>query len=212
LTQQPFSAVAPALRVILTGAPDGLGTDKLAYSINPMLTALIAYRTRQDNFESLILDERHAQAWGMSRQDIWYTALRNMAGDRMDVQNFPAQTDADTAINVVRGVDWPAAPQLMRLPEVARDPMPYGAVAVLPDTNMMLFFVLRSQRSRRLLPFLYDVFQNLSRDHRPVTDQIMWYRAGRVVAMPARPDPSGQGVQIMRDDEFNRVLEHELPG
>ena len=209
--RQPFPAVAPNLRIVLTGPPDALGRGKLAFSINPMLTALVAYRTRPDTFESLILDERHAQAWRMNRQDVWYTALRNMAADRVDVQTFPTQTDADTTLNVVRGVGWPAAPQLMRLPEIARDPMPYGAVAVLPDTNMMLYFVLRTQRSRKLLPFVYDVFRNLSRDHHPVTDQIMWYRAGRVKAIPARPDPSGQGVQIMRDDEFDHVLERELP-
>ncbi|MUL42103.1 hypothetical protein FZ103_13100 [Streptomonospora sp. PA3] len=209
LLAEPYAAAQPYLRIVLTGDPSGLGGDKLAYSISPHLTALLCYRTNPENYEAAVLDVRHARAWGLGKQDLWFAAMRNLAYEPYDLQTF--QTNADTPVHVLHGIGWPGSAHVMRLVEVAQEPLPYGAVVMLPSPNTMLFAVLRSRRSVSLLPFLYQTFQSLTRDGDPVTDQIIWWRNGRVTAMSTQPDPGG-GVAVKQTPEFSFLLDHELPG
>ncbi|QBI55585.1 hypothetical protein [Streptomonospora litoralis] len=208
LLTEPYSAAQPRLRIVLTGDPAGLGSDKLAYSINPRLTALLCYRTDPQTYEAAVLDVRHTQAWGVGKRDLWFTALRNLAYESHDLQTL--QTGADTPVHVLHGVSWPGSAHVMRLVDIVPEPLPYGAVVMLPSPNTMLFAVLRSKRSVALLPFLYQTFQSLRQDGEPVTDQLVWWRNGRVSGMDAQPDPGG-GVGIRQTAEFSRLLDHELP-
>ncbi|GAA4916367.1 hypothetical protein [Streptomonospora salina] len=208
LLAEPYAAAAPYLRIILTGDPSELGTDKLAYSVNPQLTALLCYRTDPRTYEAAVLDHRHARAWGVAKQDLWFAAMGNLAHEPVDLQSFPA--GADTPVNIVHGIGWPGSAHVMRLVDVAREPLPYGAVVMLPSPNTMLYAVLRSKRSVALIPFLYRTFHSLLQDGGPVTDQIIWWRNGRVTGMGTRPDPGG-GVGISQTPEFSRLLDHELP-
>lgn len=207
LLRVPFDVVAPWLRVLLTGDPTPLGTDKLAYSINPHLTALLVYRTDPGNYSSAILDKRHTQAWGRSKQDLWFTALGNMAYDQY--QQYTVHSGTDTDVQVVQGVDWAGSAHVMRLPDVMRQPAPYGALVMLPDPNVMVYAVLHSRRSLPVIPFLYDVFQRLI-ENGPVTDQMLWWRGGQVRGMSTRPAEGG-GVQVKQSPEFNALVERELP-
>ncbi|GAA1760925.1 MULTISPECIES: hypothetical protein [Streptomonospora] len=208
LLAEPFAAAQPHLRIVLTGDPSGLGTDKLAYSVNPRLTALLCYRTNPQTYEAAVLDVRHARAWGVGKQDLWFAAMRNLAYEPYDLQTF--NTSADTPVHVVHGIGWPGSSHVMRLVDVAQEPMPYGAVVMLPSPNTMLYAVLRSKRSASLIPFLYQTFQSLVQDGDPVTDQIIWWRNGRVTGMATQPDADG-GVGIRQTPEFSFLLDHELP-
>ncbi|KIH98294.1 hypothetical protein LP52_14135 [Streptomonospora alba] len=208
LLAEPYAAALPYLRIILTGDPSELGTDKLAYSVNPRLTALLCCRTNPQTYEAAVLDLRHARAWGVSKQDLWFAAMHNLAHEPLDLQSL--RTDADTPVHVVHGIGWPGSAHVMRLVEVAQEPLPYGAVVMLPSANTMLYAVLRSKRSLSLIPFLYQAFQSLVQDGAPVTDQIIWWRNGRVTGMGTQPDPSG-GVGIRQTPEFSFLLDHELP-
>ncbi|MDA0567834.1 hypothetical protein LG943_26440 [Streptomonospora sp. S1-112] len=211
LLSQPFPAVQPNLRVILTGDPSALGTDKLAYSINPQLTALLCYRTNPANYEAAVLDVRHTQQWGLTKQDVWFAALHNLAYEHYDLKSFPTSApNADTPVQVLIGQSWPGSAHVMRLVDVVREPMPYGAVVMLPSPNTMIFAVLRSKRSASLLPFIYNTFQSLREDGDPVTDQMIWWRGGRVTGMSTQADPGG-GVGIRQSPEFSFLLDHELP-
>ncbi|GAB3449676.1 hypothetical protein GCM10027570_24360 [Streptomonospora sediminis] len=208
LLSEPYAAAQPHLRIVLTGDPSDLGTDKLAYSINPRLTALLCYRTNPETYEAAVLDHRHRQAWGVGKQDLWFAALHNLAYEPYDLRTF--ETNTDTPVHVVHGIGWPGSAHVMRLVEIAREPLPFGAVVMLPSPNTMLYAVLRSKRSVALIPFLYQTFQSLARDGDPVTDQIIWWRGGRVTGMSAQPDPGG-GVGVRQTPEFSFLLDHELP-
>ncbi|TQN32454.1 hypothetical protein FHX37_2414 [Haloactinospora alba] len=203
----PFPVAAPQLRVALTGDPSSLGTEMLAYSVNPHLTALVCYQTQPSSYEAMVLDKRYLQAWGVSKQDVWFTALRNMAQDPVDGQTY--QTTADTPVHVVHGLTWPGSAHVMRLAELAREPLPYGAIVMLPDPNVLVYAVLRSKRSIPLLPFLYQTFRSLDRGE-AITDQMIWWRGGKLSCMPTRSDPAG-GLQLQHTDEFSAMLERELP-
>ncbi|ASU83006.1 hypothetical protein CDO52_09575 [Nocardiopsis gilva YIM 90087] len=208
LLGEPFAAVAPHLRVFLTGDPSALGTDKLAYSINSVLTALVVFRPNPHSIEAVVLEKRHAHAWGMTKQDLWFTALTNTAGEPIDVRTY--QTNADTPVHAVMGMGWPGSAHVMRLTEIAQEPLPYGAVVMLPNANTMIYSVLRSKRSAPIIPFLYQTFQSLVGDDAPFTDQFLWWRGGKLTAMSTRPDPGG-GVQLAQTKEFSFLLDHELP-
>ncbi|WP_147280105.1 hypothetical protein [Marinitenerispora sediminis] len=208
LLTEPFQNAAPYLRVVLTGDPTALGGDKLAYSVNPLLTALLCFRLNPSSYEAAILDRRHAEAWGLTKQDLWFTALGNMAHDQYDLQSFP--TNADTAVNVVHGITWPGSAHVMRLVEIMREPAPFGAVVMLPSPNTMLYAVLHSKRSRPIIPFIYQTFQSLVEDGDPLTDQLIWWRNGQVTGMATRPGEGGS-VQVSQNREFSFLLDHELP-
>ncbi|GLU46452.1 hypothetical protein [Nocardiopsis ansamitocini] len=207
LLHLPFPAAAPRLRILLTGDATAMGTDKLAYSVNPELTALLVYRTGPGNYAGVVLDKRHAQVWGRTKQDLWFTALANMAHDRF--QGYTLTSGADTDVHVVSGIDWPGTAHVMRLPDLVRAPLPFGAVVMLPDSNTMIYAVLRSRRSLPMLPFLHQTFRPLAASAPPVSDQLLWWRDGRVSGMSARPTPDG-GVQIRHSPEFSRLIDHEL--
>ncbi|MFC4564710.1 hypothetical protein ACFO4E_22865 [Nocardiopsis mangrovi] len=194
------------LRVIMNNDPSTLGTDKLAYSVNPGLTALIVRRL-PDPSKSVLLDKRHTHRWGCTKADLWGMALANMAYEPVDFQSF--QTDADTSINVVKGDGWPGAAHVMRLPEIVREPMPFGAILMMPNSNVLLYAVLRSQRSRPLISFLYNTALSLA-DGDLFVEQLLWWREGKLHGMSARPDPGG-GVQLRQNKEFTFLLDHELP-
>ncbi|KUP95334.1 hypothetical protein [Thermobifida cellulosilytica] len=206
LLRVPYETAAPWLRVILAGDPTPLGTDKLAYSINPLLTALLVYRTNPNDYSGAVLDKRHAQAWGRSKQDLWFAALGNMARDRYQEHVLPS--GADTDVHVVQGVDWAGSAHVMRLPDVMRRPAPHGALVMLPDPNVMVYTVLYSRRSLPVIPFLYTVFRQYAAA--PVTDQMLWWHDGRVHGMSTRPAPDG-GVQLRQSPEFSDLIERRLP-
>lgn len=208
LLSEPFPMAAPFLRVIVA-ATTSLGTAPLAYSINRSLTAALCYRLHPHTYESVILDQRYVQAWGLSKQDLWFTALGNMAQDAYDLQRF--QTSTDTEVNVVKGHTWPGTAHVMRLVDLMYEPAPYGAVVMMPDTNTMLYSVLRSKRSLPMIPFIFQTFQSLSAGVQPLTDQLIWWRDGKVTGMSTRPGEAG-AVQIAQSTEFSFLLDHELPG
>ncbi|WP_067967328.1 hypothetical protein [Nocardiopsis trehalosi] len=194
------------LRVILNTDVTQLGGDKLAYSVNAGLTAMIVRRT-PDRDRSLVLDKSHTRRWNTTKRDLWTTALRNMVYEPIEVQTH--DTNADTPVHVVQGAGWPGASHVMRLPEIVREPMPYGAIVMLPTSNTMVYAVLRSRRSLPLIPFLYRTSTALVGGE-PFVDQLLWWRDGNVNGMSVRPDPGG-GVQVRQSEEFTFLLDHELP-
>ncbi|GAA3765030.1 hypothetical protein HDA32_001252 [Spinactinospora alkalitolerans] len=208
LLGEPFHIAAPFLRVLLTGEPTMLGPDQLAYSINPYLTAMVGYRLHPATYESAIMEKRHAQAWGVSKQDLWFTALGNMAYDRYEPQAL--QAAGDTVVHAVHGVTWPGSAHMMRLVEVMREPAPFGAVVMLPNPNTLLYAVLRSKRSGPVLAALHRHHQSMVPPEGPVSDQLILWRGGRVSGMSTRPGPDG-AVQIKKSQEFRFLLDHELP-
>ncbi|TDQ52144.1 hypothetical protein [Actinorugispora endophytica] len=207
LLHVPFHEAAPWLRVLLTGDPGAMGTDKLAYSVNPLLTALLIYRTDPGSYSGIVLDKRHTRAWGRDKQDLWFTALGNMAYDQVREQALYSGTDTD--VRIVHGVDWAGSAHVMRLPELMREPAPHGALVMLPDANTMVYTVLRSRRSMPVIPFLYRTFLDLRTDG-AVTDQLLWWRGGRVHGMSTLPADGG-GVQVKHSPEFSNMIDRELP-
>ncbi|GAB3204783.1 hypothetical protein ACQEU5_03235 [Marinactinospora thermotolerans] len=211
LLSDPLYQVAPYLRVLVLGDPRFLGPEPLAYSINESVTAAVCVRTGPAADGAVILGKRHAHAWGTTKQDLWFTALRNMATETYDLKVFQA---ADTVLNVVTGHGWPGTAHVMRLVELSADPMPYGALAMLPSPNTLMFAPLRSRRSMSVVAFMWETFQELARGGMPVTDQIVWWRGGTVMAIrtePAPPQDGRPGVRLNAPAEFGRMVEEELP-
>ncbi|GAA3758899.1 hypothetical protein [Salinactinospora qingdaonensis] len=209
LLATPFEAVAPHLRLVLFGGDaTGLGGDKLAYSINPTLTAVLAYRLDPGSFQSALLEQRHAQAWAMNKRDLWFSALHNMAYDQYRIDTYPGAPD--TASYVVTGLTWPASAHVMRLSDLIAEPMPYGAVAMAPEPNTLICAVLRSKRSAPVIPAMHLIFCDRIIDGVPLTDQLLWWRGGSVSGMPMRPSADG-GVQVRQSPEFSYLLDYELP-
>ncbi|EOR72069.1 hypothetical protein JCM3263A_11470 [Thermobifida fusca] len=208
LLRVPFDVAAPWLRVLMIGDPAAAGPyDKLAYSINPELTALLVYRTDPGNYSGVVLDKRHTQAWGRTKQDLWFTALGNMAYDQY--QEYTVSSGGDTDVHVVQGIGWAGSAHVMRLSDVMQQPAPYGALVMLPDTNVLAYTVLRSRRSLPAISTLYSVFQQLNEGN-AVTDQMLWWRDGRLQGMATRPAGNG-GVQVRHSPEFDAVIDRELP-
>ncbi|PSL01059.1 hypothetical protein CLV63_101538 [Murinocardiopsis flavida] len=208
LLGEPFHAAAPFLRVLVLPNSAGLGPSPLAYSISKELSAVLCYRPNPHTYDAVVLDAAFTQVWGLSKQDLWFTALANMRYESFEPQVF--QTTADTEVTVVHGMTWPGTAHVMRLVDLIHGPAPFGAVVMLPNSNTMMFAVLRSKRSLPIIPFIFQTFQSLAADAPPLTDHLIWWRDGSVRAMGTRVGQGGS-VEIAQSTEFSFLLDHELP-
>lgn len=208
LLSGPFLAAAPYLRVLVVANSAVLGPAPLAYSISKEVSAVLCYRPHPQAHDAVVLDTRFTHAWALSKQDLWFTALANMRYETYDPQVF--HTTADTEVNVVHGISWPGTAHVMRLVDLIPGAAPFGAVVMLPNSNTMMYSVLRSKRSLPIIPFIFQSFQALAADGPPLTDQLIWWRDGAVRAMGTRVGQGGS-VEIAQSTEFSFLLDHELP-
>ncbi|GAA3765039.1 hypothetical protein HDA32_001253 [Spinactinospora alkalitolerans] len=209
LMRDPFPAVAPHLRLMVVDDPYMMGQRPLAYSVSSRCTAALC--VKQSRTEAVFLGQDHAHAWGVGKQDIWFAALQNMAYEPVEVT--PNESTADVPLYTLYGKDWAGSAHIMRLGDVLPGPAPFGAVAMLPGVNSILFAPLLSKRSLRILPMMWLVYKRFSSEDRAVTDHLLWWRGGRLSAMDAMDSEQvdgKSGIHLIESPEFQRMKD-ELP-
>ncbi|PSK98441.1 hypothetical protein CLV63_105115 [Murinocardiopsis flavida] len=204
IMRDPFPAVAPHVRVMMVDDPRAMGGNSLAYSVSARCTAVMC--VKMGRTETVVIGRDHLHAWGVAKHDVWFAALRNLAAEPVTVT--PNESTADVPLYTLYGADWAGSSHVMRLGDVLPAPTPFGAVAMLPGLNSILFAPLMSQRSLAILPMMWLVYQRFTAEDRPVTDQLLWWHNGRLSAMDAMdsaPIDGKSGIHVIESPEFQRM-------
>ncbi|WP_406278794.1 hypothetical protein [Embleya sp. NBC_00896] len=204
LMSAPPDRIRQDLRLMISRPGPHLGAQGMVWPLGNRGEIVAVACVKGPDGTAVTVEAPMVQHWGMAVEDVWLQAATNL---RMEgYGGTPMEISTGSTLHSLLGQGWPGSAQLFRLGEAIGDPLPAGALVVLPTDNALLALPLNSQRTVGMAGFVIQTAQGLTRDQQPLSTGMFWWHEGILEELEINW-PAPDRASLTGSARFGRVVQ-----